>query len=296
MTETSRGVLYALAAYFAWGIGPILWKELAHFDGTVILAHRILWASALLVLLMAFRRRTAELRLLLDPRQLPLLVTTALLLVINWFTYIYAVNSDNILQASLGYFINPLANILLGLLFLRERLRSVQWVAVLLAGAAIAILVQAGEGVPWLALLLAVSFAFYGLLRKIARADALLGTTVESSLMVVPALAYVALFAPAPGPSASPLPDALLLVLGGVQTALPLLWFSNAARRLPLVTLGFFQYIAPTCQFLLAVLVYGEPFGGIQLLAFALIWSGLLTLTLEARWSATSRQRARRPA
>jgi len=255
----------------------------------VVLGHRVVWASVLLIGLLALRRRLGELRLLRSPRQLGFLAVTGALLAVNWFTYIYAVNSGFILQASLGYFINPLVNIVFGMLFLKERLRPMQWVAVLLAASAILVQME-GAGVPWLSLLLAFTFAIYGLMRKTAKADALLGTAVETGLMILPALIFLAWFAP-DASGATPAGTGsgttiLLLMLGGVQTALPLLWFSNAARRLPLSTLGFFQYLAPTCQFLLAILLYGEPFGRVELLSFSLIWGGLILLALESRWSA----------
>ena len=288
MTEKSTGVVYALLAYLSWGIGPLLWKQLLHVPNLVVLGHRVVWASVLLFGLLAARRRLGDLRLLRSPRQLAFLGITGSLLAVNWFTYIYAVSSGFILQASLGYFINPLVNIVFGMMFLGERLRSAQWVAVLLAASAIVVQMQ-GSGVPWLSLLLAFSFAVYGLMRKTAKADALLGTAVETGLMIAPALIFLIWFAPPVDPSASG-PGTentlLLLMLGGVQTALPLLWFSNAARRLPLSTLGFFQYLAPTCQFLLAILLYGEPFGRVEMLSFSLIWGGLILLALESRWSA----------
>lgn len=283
MTDRSRGVVYALLAYLSWGLGPLLWKQLLHVPPLTVLAHRIVWACVLLVALLAVRRRLRELSVLRDPKQLGFLAVSAALLAVNWFTYIFAVTSGNILQASLGYFINPLVNIVFGMLFLAERLRTAQWVAVLLAACAIAVQMQ-GAGVPWLSLLLAFTFAVYGLMRKVAKADGLLGTTVETQLMLLPALLFLAL-GTAPVAEAAPHGPAtttVLLVLGGVQTALPLLWFTNAARLLPLSTLGFFQYLAPTCQFLLAIAVYGEPFGRVEMLSFGLIWAGLILVTLTS--------------
>ncbi len=287
MTEHGKGVVYALLAYTAWGIGPLLWKQLLHVPSPVILAHRVVWASALLLALVVFRGRLGELRLLREPRQALFLATTAALLAFNWFIYIHAVNTGAILQASLGYFINPLVNIFLGLVVLGERLRRVQWIAVALAALAIAIQLPGEAGVPWLALALAFSFGIYGLMRKVARADGLLGTAVETTLMLAPALAFLALASQPVGATNGGAPAAttslLLLFLGGVQTALPLLWFSNAARRLPFSTLGFFQYIAPSCQFVLATVVYGETLETVQMLSFGLIWSGLVLLGLDAR-------------
>ncbi|MEM6704346.1 MAG: EamA family transporter RarD [Acidobacteriota bacterium] len=283
MTDRSRGVVYALLAYLSWGLGPLLWKQLLHVAPLSVLAHRIIWACLLLVILLASRRRLRELSLLRDPRQLGFLALSAALLAVNWFTYIFAVASGNILQASLGYFINPLVNIVFGMLFLKERLRLAQWIAVLLAACAIAIQMQ-GAGVPWLSLLLAFTFAVYGLMRKVAKADGLLGTTVETQLMLIPALLFL-VFGATPSENTDPHGPAitvLLLVLGGVQTALPLLWFTNAARLLPLSTLGFFQYLAPTCQFLLAIAVYGESFGRVEMLSFGLIWAGLILVTVTS--------------
>lgn len=279
----SRGALYALLAYGAWGLSPIFWKELVHLPVELVLAHRVIWAAVVFYLLLRWTGGAKGLGRAMVSRSALVLFTTALLLVTNWFIYLFAVSTNRILDASLGYFINPLLNVVLGMLVLGERLRGGQWIAVALALVGVLRLATAADRFPWIALALAGSFGLYGLLRKTAPQDALLGSNIETGFMIPVALVY--LLAPTGGGEAmqalAPV-DWMLLLGTGLQTALPLLWFSSAARRLPLSTLGFFQYIAPSLQFLLAVFWFAEPFDAVKLQSFGLIWAALAVFSLEA--------------
>ncbi|MCB1035459.1 MAG: EamA family transporter RarD [Acidobacteria bacterium] len=282
---SAAGVLYAIGAYGAWGVSPLYWKLLSDLPALEILAFRVLWGMVLLFLLLRWRGRVGELvRSFQSGRLLRIFALSAFLIGINWYLYLYAVLQGHILQASLGYFINPLFNVLLGMLFLHERLRPAQWLAVGLAAVAVAQLAAQAGTFPWISLTLVLTFGIYGLVRKTAPADALLGMNLETAFLVPVAGSYVCLLA-ARGEARFVEADTSLLVLvafTGVMTALPLLWFSNAARRLPLSTLGFFQYIAPTGQFLLAVFHYHEPFSALQLRSFVLIWIALAIFSFEA--------------
>lgn len=289
------GFAYGLAAYLAWGVAPLYFKLLQAVSPWEIVAHRIAWSAVLLVALLAWRKQLRRTWVDLHHRvTLVLLIGTACLITTNWLLFIYAITSGQLVQASLGYFINPLVNVLLGAVLLRERLRPVQWVAIGFAAAGVAYRTSALSGLPWIALTLAVSFALYGLLRKLARVDALAGLTIETCLATPFAIAYLFVLQ-ARGALTFGNATAqvnLLLPLAGIVTALPLLWFTNAARRLPLSTIGLLQYLAPTLQFLIAVAVFGEPFSTDQLAAFVLIWAGLVIFTTES----LHRHLRRRPA
>lgn len=275
--------MYALLAYGAWGLSPIFWKELTHLPVELVLAQRVIWAALVFYVLLRWTGGAKGLGRAMVSRSALVLFATAVLLVTNWFIYLLAVNTDRILDASLGYFINPLLNVVLGMLVLGERLRAGQWIAVALAFAGVLRLATAADRFPWIALALAGSFGLYGLLRKTAPQNALLGSNIETGFMIPFALTFLLL--PNAGAQAmrglEPL-DWALLVGTGLQTALPLLWFSSAARLLPLSTLGFFQYIAPSLQFLLAVFWFGEPFDSVKLQSFGLIWAALAVFSLEA--------------
>jgi chloramphenicol-sensitive protein RarD len=288
--QALRGGLYALGAYGAWGLSPLYWRQLNDIPPLELIGHRVLWGMLLFFLLLTWRGRRGELAAALrQPRTLGLFALTALLLGTNWFLFIYSVAVGQVVEASLGYFINPLLNVVLGFLFLRERPRPVQWIAVALAAAGVTCLAVTGlgasAGVPWIGLTLAATFGLYGLVRKTAKADALLGSNLETLWMLPLAVLYV-VWLTASGEAAwphVPTTTQLWVPVTGAMTALPLLWFSNAARRLPLTTLGFFQYIAPTAQFLLAVFAFGEPFSRAELLGFVLIWIALATFAIESR-------------
>lgn len=291
MTDTGRGVVYATAAYLFWGLSPLYWKLLATVPARQLLAHRVVWCALLLVLLMAARRRLGEVAAVFRAGggAWTLLGTTALIAV-NWYAYIWAVNHDQVLAASLGYYINPLVTVLLGMVFLHERLSRLQWVSLALAAVGVGVMVARVGVVPWLSLLLAVTFAFYGLLRKRVAAGPQAGLLVETALLTPLALSYLVVLGvrgegafgggvPGLGAGAT----ALLLAAAGAVTALPLVWFTYGARRLPLSTVGLLQYLAPSSQFLLAVLLYREPFAAGHLAAFVCIWAALAIFTVDAR-------------
>jgi chloramphenicol-sensitive protein RarD len=278
------GVAYGLAAYLWWGLVPIYFKAVADIPALEVLAHRVIWSVLLLLVLLRLKRRlrTAP-SVLRDRRNVATLLGTTVLIALNWFVFIWAVANDQILQASLGYFINPLVNVALGFIFLRERLRGWQMVSVAMAGIGVVYLAGNAGEFPAIALVLAGSFALYGLLRKTARVDALLGLFVETVLLLPLALAYVGYLA-LHGQcrfGGESWPDSILLALGGIVTAMPLLWFTNAARRLRLATLGFLQYIAPTGQFLLAVAVFDEAFTPAHRISFGFIWAALYPRAAE---------------
>ena len=278
------GVLAAVVAYTLWGILPVYWKALQAVPALEILAHRTVWSLVFVLLLLALRRqwnwvRQARKR----PRMLLVFGLTTCLLGANWFTYIWAVNSGHVVDSSLGYFINPLLSVLLGVLFLKERLRPWQGVAIGFALAGVVFLTVAYGAFPWIALTLAGTFGFYGLLRKTAPLGSLEGLTLETALLSIPTVAYLLTLESA-GSGAfghAGLPTSLLLVGAGVVTAFPLLMFAYAARSVSLATVGILQYIAPTLQFLLGVLVYDEPFSPARLIGFAAIWVALAMYSTE---------------
>ena len=289
----SKGLGYALAAYGAWGLLPIYWKQLQAVPALEILLHRMVWSLLFLAVVVAVAGRWRRLRPALgDGRTLVIYAGAALLLSGNWWTYIWAVNSGFIVETSLGYFINPLVAVALGVVLFRERLPMGQWVAIGLATAGVGYLTWAYGRLPWISLVLAFSFAFYGVLKKVAPLGAAEGLALETAIMTVPALGVLVYWQAAGTASFGALGVGtdLLLIGAGAATALPLVWFGAAARRLPLSIVGVMQYIAPTVQFLLGVLVYGEPFGGDRRIGFAMIWAALVLFTLVGLGS---RRRAR---
>ena len=278
-----KGVLYAVGANLLWGFLPVYWKALKAVPPVEILAHRIIWSFIFLALLMTLRKRWAALREKLRCRRtLAAFLGSSGLIAVNWLLYIWAVNTGHLVETSLGYFINPLVNVVLGFLFLRERLNRPQTVAVILAGAGLLFLTWRYGGLPWIALGLAFSFGFYGLIKKVGALSASEGLTFETAVLSAPALAYLVLvgagstgaFGRAAGPTA-------LLVLSGVVTAYPMLLFAGAARRIPLATVGFLGYISPSLQFILGVLVYREPFDAARLVGFVIIWVALAIYSVD---------------
>lgn len=296
---STAGLAYGVLAYASWGLAPLFWKTLAGLPAIEILAHRAVWALLTMGGLLLLRGRLAELqKALRDPRALRTLALTGALLSVNWLLFIHATLTDRVLQASLGYFINPLVSVLLGMLLLGERLRPVQWVSVALAAAGVVMLAAQAEGLPWISLVLAGTFGLYGYLRKVVAVEALPGSTLETALMAPLGLGYL-VFLELDGSGHFGHADTAthaLLVATGLVTALPLLWFAHGARRLTLATLGFLQYLAPTMQLLLAVLIYGEPFTSVHQRSFGLIWAGLLVFSLESWHQARQRRQARRAA
>ncbi|AXK39001.1 EamA family transporter RarD [Crenobacter cavernae] len=293
--ETVRGVGFALGAYLCWGLFPLYWKPLSSIAPLEILFHRIVWSALLLTgLLVYLRTHRVVLRAFTQPRVLLLFTASSLCLSANWLTYIWAVNHDHVVEASLGYYINPLMNVVLGALFLNERLTRVQKAAIALAAAGVAWLSFGVGQVPWIALLLAVSFALYGLLRKTAKLASLEGLALETFLLMPWALiglGWLAKRGEAGILHSDPLVT-VLLVGAGFVTTVPLLFFAGAARRLKLATLGVIQYLSPTLQFLLGVWLYHEPLGAERLAGFAMIWCALALYSV-AGWRDYKRGQAR---
>ncbi len=271
------GLVYALVSYAAWGVFPLYWKLLKHVPPQQILAHRIVWSLLFLFLILAWRRDRVFIQYLTTPRILGTLLLTSALIGGNWFVYIYAVNNNHIVDSSLGYYINPMVNILLGVIFMKERLSRIQLIAVSFALAGVAYLTYHYGKLPVISLMLAFSFGLYGLLRKKANLQSMQGLMVETLILAPVALWYL-WFMESSGVGVfghySLLSDSLLFI-GGPVTALPLFWFGIAATRVPLSTLGFIQYLAPTIQLLIGVWVFSEPFDTAYLISFGLVWTGL---------------------
>lgn len=286
------GITAALAAFIFWGLVPIYFKGLVSVPPLEVIGHRILWSIPVLLLFLRIRdgARFWQ-RLALPWRQLAMLGVTGVLVAFNWLVFVWAVVNDQVLATSLGYFINPLVNVLLGILFLRERLTRIQRLAVVIAALGTVFLAVYLGQPPWVSLMLAFSFGFYGLLRKQLAVGPMLGLLWETLLLGGIAVIYLAWFAsPAAGFQADWLVNTLLL-LSGLITILPLIWYNVAAKELPLSTVGYFQYLAPTISFLLAVYLFGEPFTLGHKVAFAAIWLALAMISLEP-WLRGRRRRA----
>ena len=287
----NRGIALGASAYLLWGVLPIFWKALDTVDSLEILAHRIIWSVVLLGAIVRLRRSWSQIRNL-DRGSLIRLLIAGSLLTLNWATYIWAVNNGHIVESSLGYFINPLLNVALGVIILRERLDRAQWVAIGIATAGVGYMTITAGSLPWIALVLATSFAVYALLKKqMVALGPFESLTVEITLVVIPALIFVAALAfNGEGSFGSAGPrTTILLILTGVATALPLLLFGAAATRIPLSTIGLLQYIAPSMQFLIGVFVYDEFVGRDRLIGFILVWLAL------AIYTGSSLVRRRRP-
>jgi len=288
------GGLLALAAFLWWGLCPLYFHALADVPALEVLAHRVAWSVVLLgAVAVATRRLPALLAALATPARAAKLLASAVLLSGNWLVFIFAVQAGRVQEASLGYFINPLVNVLLGVVVLRERLRRGQAVAVALAALSVAWLAVRAGSLPWISLALAFSFGLYGLVRKVARVDALTGLLAECLLLSPLAFTYLVVLQVRGASSLGtrgPAGDVLLLS-AGIITAVPLLCFVGAARRLTLTAVGFFQYLAPSLQLALAVLVFGEPFAATRRIAFAGIWTALAIFSLEGL---AHRRRSRR--
>jgi chloramphenicol-sensitive protein RarD len=284
-THARAGVLYGVAAYLFWGLVPLYFKHLVTIPAPEVLAHRAVWSLAFLAAVLAVASGLPALRRALAHRRtLALLLATTVLVGSNWLLFIYSVQTARVVEASLGYFMTPLVNVLLGVVVLRERLTKWQALSVALAAAGVAAMTFSYGRAPWLAIGLAGTFGLYGLLRKVAAVEALVGLTIETILMFPVAAAYLAWVASRGGSSFGTVSRStdVLLALSGVVTALPLLWFAAAARRLRLSTMGLLQYIAPSIQLVIAVAGFGEPFGRAQAFAFACIWAALAVYSVDA--------------
>lgn len=280
-----RGILSGLGAYLIWGFIPIYFKILHSVPALEIMFHRVVWSLLFLGILLSTQKRWEPLRQALrQPRLLGIYALAAVLLASNWWIYIYGVNSGQVVETSLGYFINPLLSIALGVIFLRERPRPIQWLPVGLATLGVLYLTLQYGRLPWIALSLAFSFGFYGLIKKVTPLGSLHSLSLETLILFLPALGYLlALEAGGQGTFLHTTWTINLLLLGaGLITAVPLLLYGTAARSIPLWMVGLLQYIAPTCQFLIGVLLYKEPFSSVQLVGFGIIWLALLIFSGES--------------
>ncbi|WP_319804668.1 EamA family transporter RarD [Nocardioides malaquae] len=285
MSDSGRGVVAGVAAYVIWGLFPLYWPLLEPASATEILAHRIFWSAVCMVVVVVALRRWRRLQpLVRDRRRLALLTVAAVVITVNWGVYIWAANNGHVVDASLGYFINPLFSVALGVFVLGERLRPLQWIAVAIAVVAVVVLTVGVGRPPWIALLLAASFGTYGLAKKKAAAGAFESLTVETLLLTPFALAYVVWLTSVgtatfgtQGPG-----HAALLVLAGAVTAVPLVLFGAAATRMTLASLGLLQYLAPILQFALGVWWLGEAMPTVRWVGFALVWVALVVFTTEA--------------
>ncbi|QDW66977.1 EamA family transporter RarD [Luteimonas granuli] len=286
MDARTRGLWMAVAAFVIWGLMPLYWHLLKQVPSLQVVLHRALWSALLVAAFLTLTRGRGWLRAVLSqPRLAAMLLASGLLIGFNWSLYVWAVNAGHVVETSLGYFINPLLNVVIGVMFLRERLLPAQWVAVALAACGVLWLTFNYGSFPWIAMALAGSFALYGLIRRQAQVDAVAGLGVENLYLLVPAAALLAWLEPGGGGGFFSLRwgwgTNLLLVLGGALTALPLIGFAYAVRQVSLSTVGLLQYLAPTLQLLCGVLVFGEAFGRDRAIGFAMIWAGLAVFAID---------------
>lgn len=291
--QTRQGVLFALGAYFIWGIAPAYFKLIQEVPPTEIMTHRVIWSFFFMLLLVSLCRNWESVKLTLrQPKKVLLLALSATVIAGNWLLFIWAVNNQHLLEASLGYFINPLLNVLVGMVFLGERFRRAQWLAVMLAACGVLLQLWKFGSIPVIALGLAVTFSFYGLLRKKIGVDAQTGMLIETTWLLPAAAIY--LFGVADSHtshlSQNTLHLNLLLIAAGVVTTVPLMLFTAACTRLRLSTVGFFQYLGPTLMFLLAVIFYGEQMTPDKVLSFSFIWAALAVFIFDAIWTFRHRQ------
>lgn len=290
----SKGILNGVVAYALWGFFPLYWKLLREVPAPQLLGHRIIWSFALLIAIIGVSGQWRDFHSVVNWRVFRVYLIASILIGVNWLVYVWAVNSDFVIEASLGYFINPLLSVLLGVLFLRERLRSAQWLSVGLAVIGVGYLTFVYGRLPWIALALAFSFGFYGLVKKLAPLGSLYGLTFETGILFVPALVYLGVAEAArtgaflhSGATAD-----WLMVGAGAVTTIPLLLFASAAKQIPLTIVGVLQYLTPTLQFLLGVFVYHELFDRSQLFGFGLIWLALGVFGIEGYVVSRAKQSA----
>ena len=281
----NRGIFYGIAAYVLWGFFPIYWKLIAEVAPVEILLNRIIWSFVFLYLVLLVQKNWAWIHSMRGNRRLILIsILAALLLAVNWFTYIWGVNNGFIVETSLGYFINPLVYVLLGVVVLREKLRPLQVAAVVIAGIGVLYLTIGIRSLPWISLVLAISFGFYGLIKKRTPLGSVEGLSAEMTVLVVPAM--IGLFGLSTAGSSTAqvtgVGTHLLLIFSGVVTAVPLILFAEATKTVPLTSIGFMQYIAPTMQFLIGVFVYHEDFNTVRLIGFSIIWLALLIYSIDS--------------
>lgn len=276
------GVFYAIICYLAWGMFPLFWKQLAHVDAIQVLAHRILWSFVFVFIVIMFSKRKKYLVVLKQKRTWKWLSLTGVLIGTNWVVYIYAINHGHIVESSFGYYINPLMNVALGVIVLKERLPKLQIIAIGLAFVGIVVISIHLGRIPIISLVLAITFALYGLYRKIANIDSMTALMVETLVLLPFSLGWI-LFAQNNGTGAfgSDTKTTVLLMIGGIITAVPLFWFGIAARKIPLSTIGFIQYLSPTCQLALGILIYKESFSIPHLIGFGFVWAALTLFSIS---------------
>jgi chloramphenicol-sensitive protein RarD len=278
-----KGLIYVFSAYALWGFFPIYFKFLHEVPAIQIMAHRVTWSFIFLIFLIALRKEFSQILKSLTKKIVLTYTIAGTLLAINWLTYVWGVNAGFVVETSLGYFINPLVSVVLGVVFLKEKLRNLQWIPVVLAAIGVIYLAIDHGSLPWIALVLASTFGTYGLFKKMAPLPSIHGLTIETGAILIPAVIFL-LFVQFNGTAAfghaSP-QTTFLLALSGIITAIPLIFFASGAPKVPLTTIGILQYIAPTIQFLIGIFIYDEPFTSGQLIGFGIVWIALIIFTIE---------------
>jgi len=278
-----KGILYGIGAYVIWGFFPIYWKLLHQVSAIQLIGHRIIWSFLLLFAIILITKQWTELRANINAKVLQIYAIAALLVGANWLIYVWAVNANFIVETSLGYFINPLLSVLLGVIFFKEKLRIAQWIPVVLAALGVAYLTYVYGRLPYIALSLAFSFGLYGLVKKLSPLGSLYGLTIETGILFIPALGYL-IFVEANHTGSFlhlGVTSDLLMIGAGLVTTIPLLMFASAVRSIPLWVVGLLQYITPTLQFLIGILIYKEPFSHNQLIGFGIVWAALIVFLVE---------------
>ena len=279
----NKGILYGIGAYTLWGFFPIYWKFLHNISALQLIGHRIAWSFILMMGVILISGQWADLRSTLSARNFRIYLIASLLIGANWLMYVWAVNAGHIVETSLGYFINPLLSVLLGLLILHEKLRRTQWIPIVIAFVGVVYLTITFGRLPWIALSLAFSFGFYGLVKKLAPLSSLFGLTLETGILFIPAVIYLGV-AEVNGTGAflhTGVVSDFLMIGAGLVTTVPLLMFASAAKQIPLTMIGVLQYLAPTIQFLLGIFVYKEKFDHTQLIGFSIVWLALVIFWVE---------------
>ncbi len=279
----NKGTLSGLIAYLMWGIFPIYFKQIHDVPAAQVMTHRVVWSFLFFIILVAARSEMKIFRHSINLRTFLIYLGAGTLLAINWLTYVWAIAAGYVVESSLGYFINPLVNVLLGVVFLKEKLRPSQWIPILLATAGVSYLTISYGKLPWIALVLAFSFGFYGLVKKISPLNSIHGLTLETGAIFLPALIFLIsqeIYGTGSFGHTS-IQNNLLLALTGIVTAVPLIFFAYGARNIPLTIMGLLQYVAPTLQFLSGVFLFHEPFTQHQLIGFGIIWIALIIFTVE---------------
>ncbi|MBL8090037.1 MAG: EamA family transporter RarD [Anaerolineales bacterium] len=279
----NKGIWYGIGAYAMWGFFPIYWKLLKHVPALELLGHRIAWSFIFLIIIILISKQWNEFRSLINAKTLQIYLIASLLIGVNWLLYVWAVNAGHIVETSLGYFINPLLSVFLGLIILREKLRLTQWIPIVIAFIGVVYLTLTYGRLPWIALGLAFSFGFYGLVKKLAPLSSVFGLTLETGILFIPALVYLSIHE-ADGTASflhTGITADLLMIGAGIVTTIPLLMFASAAKQIPLTMIGVLQYLAPTIQFLIGVFIYKEAFDTTRLIGFSIVWLALIIFWVE---------------